>query len=120
MYAKTLFIALIAVAGAASAMAQEISASEPIPQHSTLSRAEVRDAAIQARAAGQIQYGDATHFALPTGASLTRAQVVAETLEAIRVGAISRGEHNSFPTSAQLESIRQAGLRALTTEMAAR
>lgn len=29
--------------------------------------------------------------------ALTRAQVKAETLEAIRVGAISKNEHNSFP-----------------------
>ena len=121
MYAKTLaIIAFTAALGANAAMAQEASASEPIPQHSTLTRAEVREAAIQARAAGLVQHGDATHFAVPTGSSLTRAQVLAETLAAIRVGAISRGEHNSFPTAEQLQSIRMAGLEALTMDTATR
>lgn len=49
----------------------------------------------------------------------TRAQVKAETLEAIRVGAIGHGERFVFPTQQQLESIRTAGLKALAPTMAA-
>jgi len=43
---------------------------------------------------------------------------VAETLEAIRVGAIARGEQSQFPTAMQLDNIRHAGLRALAMQMA--
>lgn len=49
----------------------------------------------------------------------TRAQVKAETLEAIRLGAISHGEKFVFPTQQQLQSIRMAGLEALAPTMAA-
>lgn len=52
--------------------------------------------------------------------TLTRAQVRAETLEAIRVGAITRGEETVVPTPAQLESIRRAGLKAIATTTASR
>jgi hypothetical protein len=49
---------------------------------------------------------------------LSRAQVLAELREAQRVGALDRHEHTSLPTPAQLESIRQAGLRAAQMQMA--
>jgi Domain of unknown function (DUF4148) len=52
--------------------------------------------------------------------TLTRAQVVAETLEAIRVGAISRRERTTSPTAAQLESIHVAGQRAADLLLAMR
>lgn len=63
--------------------------------------------------------GEAFNFPEPVGESKTRAQVRAETLEAIRVGAISRGERYAFPSADQLESIRLAGLRALDPSVAA-
>lgn len=53
------------------------------------------------------------------GEAKTRAQVKAETLEAIRVGAMNRGERFVFPTAQQLDSIEQAGLRALEPAVAA-
>lgn len=52
--------------------------------------------------------------------SLTRAQVRAETLEAIRLGVIARGEQSVLPTAAQLESIRVAGERARSMMLASR
>lgn len=48
----------------------------------------------------------------------TRAQVKAETLEAIRLGAIGHGERFVFPTQQQLENIRTAGLKALMPTLA--
>ena len=120
MHTKTLVAAVIALIGAASAFAQEISPVEPIAQHSTLTRAEVRAAAVQAREAGLVSYGEVTQFAAPSGFAKTRAQVRAETLEAVRIGAIAHGEQSFFPTAAQLESIRLAGLKAMPMEMAAR
>ena len=62
--------------------------------------------------------GEAFNFPEPVGEAKTRAQVRAETLEAIRVGAISRTERYEFPTPQQLESIRLAGLRALDPALA--
>lgn len=62
--------------------------------------------------------GEAFYFPEPVGEAKTRAQVRAETLEAIRVGAISRGERHESPTAQQLESIRLAGLRALDPTVA--
>lgn len=49
----------------------------------------------------------------------TRAQVRAETLEALRIAPLSRGEHYHFYSPEELQRIRQAGLRALAIEMAA-
>ncbi len=120
MNTKPLIAALFAVIGTASALAQDITPADPIIHSSTLTRTEVRDAFIQARAAGQIQRGDSTSFAQSTGFVNTRAQVNAETIEALRVGAVSRHEKNSFPTEAQLESIRMAGQNALPMTTAAR
>lgn len=50
----------------------------------------------------------------------TRAQVRAEAIEAARIAPLSRGEHYHFYTAEELQRIRQAGLRALAVEMAAR
>lgn len=62
--------------------------------------------------------GEAFNFPEPVGEAKTRAQVRAETLEAIRVGAIQRSERFELPTAEQLESIRLAGLRALDPTVA--
>lgn len=113
MNTKPLLFAAMAFFAAASAMAQDVTPDNTAPFMSTLTRAEVRQAAIEARAAGLISHGDRSFVAEPTGMAKTRAQVVAETLEAIRLGAIDRRELSSSPTPAQLESIRMAGLKAL-------
>lgn len=62
--------------------------------------------------------GEAFNFPEPVGEAKTRAQVRAETLEAIRVGAIQRTDRFEQPTAEQLESIRLAGLRALDPTVA--
>ena len=124
MHTKTLLtvaIALIGTAfGATSARAGEVEPDYPMTFTSTLSRAQVQADAMRARAAGHIAIGERSYVVAETGPGLTRAQVVAETLEAIRVGAIDRHEHSQFATATQLESIRQAGLRAVAMTVASR
>ena len=111
----TLITLAFALASATSAFAQEATQDSPQQYPSTLSRVEVRQAAAQL-----MQYGDATQFALSMGSMLSRAQGHADTLEALRVGAVSLRERNEFPTVAQLELIRQAGLKAVPMTLAAR
>ena len=124
MHTKTLLtvaIALISAAfGATAARAGEVEPDYPVAYTSTLTRAEVKADALRARAAGHIAIGERSYVVADTGPGLTRAQVVAETLEAIRVGAVDRHEQTQLPTAIQLESIRQAGLRAVSMTMASR
>ncbi len=123
MNTKTLFaaaFAAIATLGATSALADGATYEFPTTTTSTVSRADVKAETLRARAVGRIAEGERSIVITDSGPSLTRAQVVAETLEAIRIGAISRHEQSVSPTAAQLESIRQAGLRAITMTMASR
>ncbi len=124
MITKTFITAAIALIGAivttAPAFAGDISEDHTPPFVSTLTRAEVIAATLQARDAGLIPGGEQFTFIEEQGPSLSRAQVRAETLEALRVGAINRREKNAFPTAAQLESIRMAGLKAVPMTMASR
>lgn len=120
MNTKTFFVAAIAAFGAASAFASESNFEYPISYTSTVSRASVQAEAIGAIKAGVISQGEQSIVLADSGSNLSRAQVKAETLQAIRVGAIERHEHNMTPTAAQLESIRQAGLKALTMTVASR
>lgn len=65
----------------------------------------------------------ASEIFAPLTSTLTRAQVRAETLEAIRLGVLDRGGDHSpriVPTDKQLESIRLAGQKALTQNLASR
>jgi Domain of unknown function (DUF4148) len=121
MNTKTFVTAAIALLGAASAFAQgPEDYSLPQPYTSVVTRAEVRAQAIAARQAPMHFEGDryvANEVFVPT---LTVAQVRAETLEAIRVGAINRSYESTLPTAAQLESIRVAGERALKMMVASR
>lgn len=117
----TIAIALIgATFGATAARAGEATYDYPVAFTSTLSRAEVQAEAQRARAAGQIDSGERSFVVATTGTALTRAQVLAELHEAVRLGALSDGERNVFPTAMQLESIRLAGLKALSMPMASR
>ena len=85
---------------------------------SSKSRAEVRAqtlSAIQAEFAARNE-ADHQRLAIDTRPStLTRAQVVAEAVEARRLGLIAHGESSApIATPAQLDRIRMAGLRALS------
>ena len=120
MIAKTLFFIAVATVSIAAARAGE---STPFPPHdfvSTVTRAEVRDATIEFLKSNGHPGGDRTVFIETTGVAKTRAQVVAETVEAIRLGVVDRGVGSTTFTEAQLESIRMAGLKALPMDVATR
>lgn len=89
------------------------------------SRAEVHAEAVTAvRArAGRSRFEDGEwldqQLVLPS--TLSRAQVRAEAIEARRLGLVGRGDSEQrLPTASELESIRQAGLRAIGEENLAR
>lgn len=82
---------------------------------STLTRADVQAQAIAARDAGQLGNQESPDLVIAAGTPKTRAQVVAETAEAQRLGLLNLSE-TDFPkvaTAEQNELIRQAGLRAV-------
>ena len=71
-------------------------------------------------AAAEALREDMAQLALQMEAPRTRAQVVAELVESQRLGLVSHSESNTFPTPAQSELVRQAGLKALPMTVAAR
>ncbi len=84
---------------------------------STLTRAEVQAQAVAARDAGHFDHMDTQPLIVPTGIAKTRAQVVAETAEAQRLGLlnVSDTDYPKIATAEQAELVRQAGLRALSS-----
>ena len=120
MNAKTLIATalVLSFAGAGAAFAQEATQDFPVPQwKSSVTRSEVV-ATLKATPAAQVQTGEAS--AAPKAASaLSRAQVQAETREALRLGVIGSDEGSvRVATPAQAEQIRAAGLRALSGNVA--
>lgn len=79
---------------------------------STLSRAEVRDQAVAARADGLIANGEIQPVQAEQGIGKSRAQVRAELAAARRMGLLAVGEIQPVATPAQSEQIRLAGVRA--------
>jgi hypothetical protein len=123
MFAKTLLtfaVALIGASTATFAIAGDVTPDYPAAYRSSVTRAAVRQAAIEARAAGQIAVGNQDVVIDNLGPGLTRAQVRAETLEAIRLGLISHGEYSPVPTQDQLAQIHMAGLKAVSMTVASR
>jgi hypothetical protein len=84
---------------------------------STLTRADVQAQAIAARDAGHFDNMDTQPLVVATGVSKSRAQVVAETAEARRLGLldVSDSEYPKIATAEQAEQVRQAGLRVLNS-----
>ncbi len=116
---------LVAIAAAASALvlalpasAQEATYEYPSAYTSTVTRAEVRADAIEARKAGLIANGERSVVVTEFGVPTTRAQVVAELREARRLGLVANGEQLAVASEAQLQAIKSAGLRADSTTMA--
>jgi hypothetical protein len=122
MNTKTFFAAALTTLvtlASGSAIAGEATYEYSTAYTTTVTRDVVKAETLRARAAGEIATGERSVFIADTGPALSRAQVKAETLEAIRLGAISRHERSEFPTSAQLESIRIAGQKAIAMTTAA-
>lgn len=120
-------LSIAAAAAATFAAAPAFAAGEATPDYpqvftSTLSRAEVQQAAIDARRAGLVSQGEISIVAeVTTGPSqITRAQVLAELAEARRLGLVGGGDFLVLPTPEQNERIRLAGLRAAMPMVAAR
>ncbi len=125
MYAKTLVTIAVALIGASAATFAHAFPGEgatelPTAYSSSVTRAAVREAAIAARQAGQIAVGDQDVVIDQPGPGLSRAQVRAEAIEAIRLGLRSRGEHSPVATQEQLAKIHMAGLDALGMTVASR
>jgi hypothetical protein len=122
-FKSTIFPLALLALGAQSAMAESPVYEYPQPIVSATSRADVKAQTAAARAAGLIASGEAS-YELPVAVAssgLTRVQVRAEAIEARRLGLIPHGEMGSRDaTPAELESIRQAGLKALQLHLAAR
>ena len=104
-------IAFALTAGASFAEGP-IEGNEVFSFTSTASRAEVRAEAVAAREANLIAHGEILPVQKTEGVGKTRAQVVAETAEARRLGLLHIGEEMKFATPTQAEQIRLAGLRA--------
>ena len=132
MHTKSLLTAAAAVAFAAftssAAMAAPMGDADPgypgLVHGQMVSKADKSHANAAPRVAATrvttpLVQGEAFNFPEPVGEAKTRAQVRAETLEAIRVGAVNRSDRFEFPTAQQLESIRTAGLRGLDPTVAA-
>lgn len=123
MNAKTLIAAtlVVAFAGAGSAFAQEGTQDFPNVQLlSSKSRAEVRAELLAAQRDGTLQHYNGEASPAPLAAStLTRAQVLAETREAVRLGLAGADETGPrIATPQQAEQIRAAGLRAISQHTA--
>jgi hypothetical protein len=111
--------AIIAVAPLASADPVQ-DPLVPAPTASTSSRAEVRQAAIEARDA-RLRSMESVETQLdPTSApfvsTASRAQVHAEAVEATRLGLTSSYDGKPRATPEQLTQIRNAGLRAAAAQ----
>ena len=88
---------------------------------STASRDAVRAEAVAALHAGTIERGEASVDRSAFVPTKTRVQVAAEAREALRLGVLGHGEGPApVVTPDQAESIRLAGLEALTHVMASR
>jgi len=112
--------ALIALAGAGSAFAQEGTQDfRDLSSLSTQGRAEVRADLLNAQHAGVIPSGDAS-FAPAPDSTLTRTRVVAELHEAQRLGVADASNEGEFriATPAEQAAIHLAGERAVAEQMA--
>lgn len=116
----TLAVAVIGFASATAAHANEVSYENPLVQQSTLTRAQVRGEAVRAHNAGEYSVGEQSWVPVLMGIAKTRAQVVAEIHEAIRLGLVSGGEEDVVATSEQNARVELAGLKALSMTVAAR
>lgn len=121
MSTRTLSRLVLATAFAALGSAHAAEADLDYPWHDApfvqasggVQRADVIAAALAARAAGQLDVGEAGAMPPIAVGAKTRAQVIAELQEARRHGLVGHGESNAPMASAeQLRRIADAGLRA--------
>jgi hypothetical protein len=108
---------LIAAFGSTAALAADeytLNQNLPTATVSTAPRVAVRIAAVD-------EYQGNQYAAAVVPSGLQRAQVVAEAIEARKLGLISEGERQApTPTAVQAEQIRLAGLNAVNHQVAAK
>ena len=117
MYRKLLLAAGLAIA--TSAFADDVDLVPNGYVSSVIQAAQVNSS----ERVGQESIGEAGEKVSPVTSAKTRAQVVAETREAARLGLLNNVGEAGFTTDVtpeQLRQIEQAGLRALAVESAAR
>ncbi len=118
MNSKIVIATLIALAGAGSVFAQEGTQDFPAAQVlSTLSRADAK-AATEAAYQGAPRTTTSSTVVAASSPTLTRAQVIAEAREAMRLGLVPSNEGTRAATAADLEAIRVAGERAVASTFA--
>jgi hypothetical protein len=113
---SALYLSTAAVAGTLG----EATPDQPITIASTVSRGDVQSAALAARAGGAVVDGERSFVLEPVTSVPTRAQVVAETIEAARLGVIGNGEQSIELSADQIERIGVAAQRAVRMTVAAR
>lgn len=117
MNVKTISIVagLITAFGSTAALAADLYTANqnyPTATGSTALRAAVRVAAVD-------EYQSNQNFVSVVPSGLQRAQVLAEAKEARKLGLISEGERLApTPTATQAEQVRQAGLNAVSHQVA--
>lgn len=116
---RLFLIAAMSAVVAGTAFSQEATRDPSQPFMSMLTRAEVQQAAIEARAAGKLNEGEKSIDRQVFRTMKTRMQVAAELMEARRLGLVGGGERNVFPTPEQAEQIRMAGVKAAEMMFAA-
>jgi len=109
--------ALIASFGSTAALAaDEYTLNHNLPAASVSTAARV---AVRVTAVDEYQGNQYAAAVVPSG--LQRAQVVAEAIEARKLGLINEGERQApTPTAAQAEQIRLAGLNAVNHRVASK
>jgi hypothetical protein len=75
---------------------------------------------VAVRIAATDEYQGNQNSAAAAPSNVLRAQVIAEAIEARRLGVITEGERSPVPTAAQAEQIRLAGMNAVNSYVAAK
>jgi Domain of unknown function (DUF4148) len=114
-FTTRLITATVLASLGATAMAIEAEQASTWMTPSVKSRAEVKAETVAAMRDGSLSRNESSYTVVPgSGSSLTRAQVMAEAREAMRLGLIPVHEgYSRVATPAENEQIRQAGLRAI-------
>lgn len=115
-------VAVIATVAASASFAQEATPDNFAQATSVASRQAVAAEARAALAAGRIGSGEAYGYDFVTASpsTLSRKQVVAEAVEAQRLGLTQGGEVSRFATAAEHARIERAGQLAISTNLASR
>jgi hypothetical protein len=117
----TVFLAVTAMSAAASAR-WDSPPDFPIPAGAIKSSAEVcEETVVFLKTGGHLYAAGEGRMVIETPAvQRSRAEVLAETLEAKRLGLLRESEATLFASPAQEAQIRQAGLRAVRVLLATR